>query len=122
MYYMNSFSGATLHEGLVDAMSPESERYPAPSTDDALVYTMRDLNQQASRIMAEIENSGQPAFITRHGRFVAVITPLVPGQVESQVLAEMAREIVGQEQHQAPAVARPHWPPALPSPALPAWR
>ena len=64
------------------------------SDDDALVYTMRDLNQQTARIMAEIENSGKPAFITRHGRFVAVITPLAPGKVESRVLGEMAREFV----------------------------
>jgi antitoxin (DNA-binding transcriptional repressor) of toxin-antitoxin stability system len=63
------------------------------SDDDALVYTMRDLNQQTARIMAEIEKSGKPAFITRHGRFVAFITPLAPGRVESRVLAEMAREL-----------------------------
>ena len=61
--------------------------------DDALVFTMRDLNQQSARIMTEIEKTGKPAFITRHGRFVAMITPLAPGQVESQVLAEMAYEI-----------------------------
>ena len=61
--------------------------------DHALVYTMRDLNQQTARIMAEIEESGKPAFITRHGRFVAVVTPLAPGQVESRVLAEIAREL-----------------------------
>jgi antitoxin (DNA-binding transcriptional repressor) of toxin-antitoxin stability system len=117
MYYRNSFSRATFHEGLMDAMSPGSARYPVPRTgdDNALVYTMRDLNQQASRIMTEIENSGQPAFITRHGRFIAVITPLAPGHVESQVLAEMAREIAEQEQRQAAvAAARPHWSPALP--------
>jgi antitoxin (DNA-binding transcriptional repressor) of toxin-antitoxin stability system len=83
---------------------------------------MRDLNQQASRVMSEIENSGQPAFITRHGRFIAVITPLAPGQVESQVLAEMAREIEKREWHQADdAATRPHWSSALPSPALPGW-
>jgi antitoxin (DNA-binding transcriptional repressor) of toxin-antitoxin stability system len=63
------------------------------SDDDALVYTMRDLNQQTARVMAEIEKSGKPAFITRHGRFVAFITPLAPGKVESRVLGEMAREI-----------------------------
>jgi antitoxin (DNA-binding transcriptional repressor) of toxin-antitoxin stability system len=61
--------------------------------DDALVFTMRDLNQQTPRIMNEIEKTGQPAFITRHGRFVAIITPLAPGHVESRVLAEMGREI-----------------------------
>jgi antitoxin (DNA-binding transcriptional repressor) of toxin-antitoxin stability system len=61
--------------------------------DDALVFTMRDLNQQTARIMSEIEKTGQLAFITRHGRFVAMITPLAPCQVESRVLADMAREI-----------------------------
>jgi antitoxin (DNA-binding transcriptional repressor) of toxin-antitoxin stability system len=61
--------------------------------DDALVYTMRDLNQQTSQIMSEIERTRKTAFITKHGRFIATITPLPPGQVESRVLAEMAREI-----------------------------
>jgi prevent-host-death family protein len=60
---------------------------------EALVCTMRDLNQQTARIMGEIEKTGKPAFITKHGRFVAVITPLEPGQVESRVLTEMAREV-----------------------------
>jgi antitoxin (DNA-binding transcriptional repressor) of toxin-antitoxin stability system len=54
---------------------------------------MRDLNQRLSHIMSEIELTGKSAFITRHGRFVAVITPLAPGQVESRVLHEMSREI-----------------------------
>jgi prevent-host-death family protein len=63
--------------------------------DDALVYSMRDLNQQTARIMSEVEKTGKPAFITKHGRFVAVIRPLAHGQVESRVLAEMAREIAG---------------------------
>ena len=58
-----------------------------------LVYTVRDLNQRTASIISEIEMAGKPAFITRHGRFVAMITPLAPGQVESYVLAEMAREI-----------------------------
>jgi antitoxin (DNA-binding transcriptional repressor) of toxin-antitoxin stability system len=60
---------------------------------ETLVYTMRDLNQRLSCIISEIETTGRSAFITRHGRFIAVITPLAPGQVESRVLDEMAREI-----------------------------
>lgn len=60
---------------------------------EALVYSMRDLNQRLSHIMGEIETSGKTAFITRHGRFIAIITPLAAGQVETRVLAEMAREI-----------------------------
>ena len=66
--------------------------------DDALVYTMRDLNQQTSQIMSEIEQTGKTAFITKHGRFIATITPLAPGKVESLVLAEMARQLGKREQ------------------------
>lgn len=83
----------------MQAMSPASERYPAswPDDDDALVWTIRDLTQQPGRIMSEIENSGNPGFITRDGCFVAIITPLAPGQVESRVLGETAREIGQQD-------------------------
>ena len=66
---------------------------PRVDGDDPLVYTVHDLNQRTASIISEIEMAGKPAFITRHGRFVAMITPLAPGQVESRVLAEMAREI-----------------------------
>ena len=71
---------------------------PQVDGDEALVYTMRELNQQTARIMSEIEQTGKTAFITRHGRFVAIIKPLAPGQVESRVLAEMAREIGNRDQ------------------------
>ena len=76
-------------------MSLVRAQYPASweAGDDALVFSMRELGQQAARIMTEIENSGKPAFITRYGRFIAIITPLAPGQVESRVLPEMARQI-----------------------------
>lgn len=60
--------------------------------NDALVYSMRDLNQQTARIMNEVEKSGKPAFITKHGRFVAVIRPLPSSQVQQRIIAEMARE------------------------------
>lgn len=63
------------------------------SGDEVLVYTLSDLRQQTARVMSEIQKSGMPAFITRKGRFVAVMTSLAPGQVESRVLAELAREI-----------------------------
>ena len=61
--------------------------------DEALIYTMRELNQQTARVIEEIEKAGRPAIITRHGRFVAIIRPLAAGQVESRVLPEMARQI-----------------------------
>jgi len=70
---------------------PSTQR--AGDDGEALVYTMRDLNQQTARIMSEVEKTGKPAFVTRHGRFAAVITPLDPGRVESRVLTEMAHEV-----------------------------
>ena len=66
--------------------------------DKALVFTMRELNQQTARIMGQIEKTGKPAFVTRHGRFVALIMPLASGQVESRVLAEMTRELTRQDE------------------------
>jgi antitoxin (DNA-binding transcriptional repressor) of toxin-antitoxin stability system len=72
---------------------------PGPSfllnDDKPDVYTMRQLGQQTAYVMSQIENDG-PALITRHGHFVAMITPL-RGDVESRVLTEMAREIGKQE-------------------------
>jgi antitoxin (DNA-binding transcriptional repressor) of toxin-antitoxin stability system len=61
--------------------------------DEALVFTMRELNQQTARVIDEIEKAGKPAVITKHGRFVAIIRPLTPGQVESRILPEIARQI-----------------------------
>jgi antitoxin (DNA-binding transcriptional repressor) of toxin-antitoxin stability system len=62
---------------------------------------MRELNQQTARIMGQIEKTGKPAFVTRHGRLIALIQPLAPGQVESRVLAAMTREIGKQVQSRA---------------------
>jgi antitoxin (DNA-binding transcriptional repressor) of toxin-antitoxin stability system len=82
------------------AVSPVSTEPDLEQVNDdkALVFTMRELNQQTARIMGQIEKAGKPAFITRHGRFVALIMPLASGQVESRVLAEMTRELARRDQ------------------------
>jgi antitoxin (DNA-binding transcriptional repressor) of toxin-antitoxin stability system len=59
----------------------------------ASIYTMRELNQDTARVMNEIREAGKPAYITSYGRFIAVITPLEPGQVEQQALAAITREM-----------------------------
>lgn len=53
----------------------------------ARVYTMRELNQSTADVIREINESGEPAAITRRGRFVALITPLVDRQVEAVAVA-----------------------------------
>jgi antitoxin (DNA-binding transcriptional repressor) of toxin-antitoxin stability system len=82
------------------AVSPVSTEPDLEQVNDdkALVFTMRELNQQTARIMGQIEKTGKPAFVTRHGRFVALIMPLASGQVESRVLAEMTRELARRDQ------------------------
>jgi prevent-host-death family protein len=119
MYYRNKFPCETL-EGRALSMSSVKAHNPASSADDdddALVYTMRDLNQQTASIMSQVEQTGKPAFITRHGRFVAMIMPLAPGQIESRVLAQMAREIANRagDEPAATVTAHPYWSPALPT-------
>lgn len=91
-------------------MSPVRAQKPASrdDNDDALVYTMRDLNQRTAIIIREIEKTCKPALITRHGRFIAMITPLAHGLVESRVLAEMAREIADRDKDEPSVSAIPH--------------
>jgi antitoxin (DNA-binding transcriptional repressor) of toxin-antitoxin stability system len=54
---------------------------------EAKVYTMRELNQNTAQVIDEINRSGQPAAVTRHGRFIALITPLLNARIESLVLS-----------------------------------
>lgn len=54
---------------------------------EAKIYTMRELNQNTAQVIDEINRSGQPAAVTKHGRFVALITPLLGTQIESLVLS-----------------------------------
>jgi prevent-host-death family protein len=48
---------------------------------------MRELNQHTARVLDKINDRGQPAVITKHGRIVAMVTPLRDAEVESCVLA-----------------------------------
>ncbi|MGX7825672.1 type II toxin-antitoxin system Phd/YefM family antitoxin [Actinokineospora sp. 24-640] len=50
-------------------------------------YTMRELNQNTARVLDEINDSHIPAVVTKHGRFVALITPLRDSSVEQLVLS-----------------------------------
>jgi len=60
-------------------------------SDTAKVFTLRALSQDTAGIMREIHESGEPAFITHRGPFVALIVPL-PAGIESQLLASYLEE------------------------------
>jgi hypothetical protein len=100
-------------------MSRIRAQYPPSWADDeeALLFSIGELDQQTVGIMSQIEEARKPAIITRDGRFIATITPLAPGQVESVALPEIARQIAKQGRgHRAPAVtALPRRPSALPA-------
>jgi prevent-host-death family protein len=75
-------SGALSSHAHVTVVTPSGEAVEAPR-----VYTMTELNQQTARVLEEVNQSGWPAVITRHGRFVAMLTPLAAGQAESVALS-----------------------------------
>ncbi|GAB1690683.1 hypothetical protein KRM28CT15_24860 [Krasilnikovia sp. M28-CT-15] len=56
------------------------------------IVGVRELAHSADSIIREITQSGESVFLTHHGRFVAMITPLEAGAVESTALAFAAAE------------------------------
>ncbi len=74
-------------------MPPSDAHAPASPVEDdePLVYTMRELNQQTSRVLEEIKKYERPGFITKRGRFEFMIVPLQPGEIESQMAQQIAK-------------------------------
>jgi antitoxin (DNA-binding transcriptional repressor) of toxin-antitoxin stability system len=89
------------HTSEVYLVAPSRNQSPVSLVegDKPLVYPMRELNQQTARVLNEIKKYDRPGFITKHGRFDFMIVPLQPGQIESKVLPEIAREIGKQLQN-----------------------
>jgi antitoxin (DNA-binding transcriptional repressor) of toxin-antitoxin stability system len=80
-----------LSETALDIGKQEPSASPQVNNDKPDVYTVHKLGQNTAFVMEQIRKNG-PALITRNGHFVAVITAL-SGDVESSVLAAMARDI-----------------------------
>lgn len=57
------------------------------------IYTMRQLNQQTAEVLKEINDDGRPAMITRRGRFIAMIVPLVGADIESVVVGAIVDDV-----------------------------
>lgn len=51
------------------------------------VIGIRELANQASRLVSQVAKSGEPAIITRHGRAVAMLVPVDSAALEDFVLA-----------------------------------
>jgi len=57
------------------------------SLSNARTYTMRELSQRTAQVIDEINDNGRPSLLTKHGRIVALVTPLRDADVESIVLS-----------------------------------
>ncbi len=56
----------------------------------ARIYTMSQLNQRTAQVLDEVNASGRPAVVTKHGRFVALLPPLAAAGVEAAALSSGA--------------------------------
>jgi prevent-host-death family protein len=48
---------------------------------------VRDLQRNPGRVLDELQRSGRPAFVTRHGQPAAVLLPIDAAALEDYVLA-----------------------------------
>ena len=53
---------------------------------EARVVSMRELTQHTAQVVERIRESGQPTILTKHGRFLAIITPVDDSAVIDAVL------------------------------------
>lgn len=54
--------------------------------DEVRIYRVSDLNQDTAGVLRQINEAGRPAMVTKHGRFVAMITPLEGRNIEGRLL------------------------------------
>jgi prevent-host-death family protein len=66
-------------------------RTPSEISGDR-IYTMRQLSQRTAEILEEINNDERPAMITKNGRFVAMILPVIGADIESTVVSVIVEE------------------------------
>lgn len=52
-----------------------------------MAYGIRDLARQTSQVVDEVEKTGKPALITRHGKPVAALVPVDESELEDWILA-----------------------------------
>lgn len=56
---------------------------------NARIVTMRELSNNAANVVRDVNEDGRPALVTKHGRFVAVLTPIAGVRVEAIAIEKM---------------------------------
>lgn len=77
--------------------------------DEVRIFKVSDLNQDTAGVLKEINESGRPAVVTKHGRFVAMITPLEGRNVEGLLVGALLRShppVEGVESMSSSEIAR----------------
>lgn len=71
----------------------------APNTAIYTTCSTYEAKARLSSLIAQVERSGEPIIITRHGRPVARLIPEPPAPEPETVLAEMRRQAQEQQIH-----------------------
>lgn len=64
----------------------------------ARIITVRELARDTSAVLREVNESGEPAVVTRHGKFVALIAPLAGVKLELAALELMTSALPAVEE------------------------
>jgi prevent-host-death family protein len=59
--------------------------------DEVKIFKVSDLNQDTAGVLKQINEGGRPAVVTKHGRFIAMITPLEGRNVEGLLVDAVLR-------------------------------
>ncbi len=59
---------------------------------------VRDLQRNPGRVLDELERSGRPTFVTRHGQPTAVLLPIDSAALEDYVLANAPEYVASMEE------------------------
>lgn len=56
----------------------------------ARIITVRELARDTATVLREVNETGEPAIVTRHGRLVAMLAPLTNAQLELRALESIS--------------------------------
>lgn len=61
-------------------------------------YGIRELQRRSSEIVAELERSRRPALVTRHGKPIAVLSPVDEDALEDFILANAPEYVASMDE------------------------
>lgn len=59
----------------------------------ARIITARELSRDTAAVLNELNEKNEPAIISRHGKFVALLTPLEGAKLELSALQRLSSEL-----------------------------